>query len=371
MKIAFIGSRGIPAKYGGFETFVEEVSTGLDNYSDIKVIVVCDKYQREQYSGGRYKGIKLIYSNYSKAENPNLYYWDSIKKVLNDADVIYSCGVGAALSCWIPRFKGVKFVTNPDGMGWWRSKWALSTKIALYLMFWLSTKTSEYYLCDSKEIALAIKDEFKRNEKNDYIEYGAKENVFLNNESSASHILSEYDLEKSKYHLVVSRLEPENNIQEILEGYIGADCQYPLVIVGNLQDTPYVNKLLGMRNSQLKFLDGIYNKEKLQAVRFGALTYLHGHSVGGTNPSLLEALASKNLCICHDNPFNREVTNNGALYFSNAQDVTAHLEEIEQHEGSEKWEQIRKYGFERIVNYYNWPSIVNRYYNYFKKIYES
>jgi len=124
-------------------------------------------------------------------------------------------------------------------------------------------------------------------------------------------------------------------------------------------------------NGQVKFLGGIYNNKKLQAVRYGALTYLHGHSVGGTNPSLLEAMASKNLCICHDNSFTREVTNNKALYFSNAQDVSKHLEAIENSPTAKEWDEIREAGFRRINEYYNWPSIISRYYKYFNTILDS
>ncbi len=371
MKIAFIGSRGIPAEYGGFETFVEEVGVGLTEYDGVNVIVVCDKYQRDLYSGKEYKGIELIYSKYSKAENPNLYYWDSIKKVINVVDIIYSCGVGAAFTSWIPWLKGIKFVTNPDGMGWWRSKWSYSTKIALYFMFWLSTKTSEYYLSDSKAIAEKMEKEFNRRKKSDFIEYGAHKNIFINNADDIGSILNSYGLAANKYHLIVSRLEPENNVHHIIEGYCNTERTFPLAIVGNLQDTAYVRRLEKLGNGQVKFLGGIYNNKKLQAVRYGALTYLHGHSVGGTNPSLLEAMASKNLCICHDNSFTREVTNNKALYFSNAQDVSKHLEAIENSPTAKEWDEIREAGFRRINEYYNWPSIISRYYKYFNTILDS
>ncbi|MCW9709127.1 DUF1972 domain-containing protein [Fodinibius salsisoli] len=369
MKIAFIGSRGIPAGYGGFETFVEEVGLGLSEYDDVSIIVVCDKYQKKLYSKKTYKNIDLIYSKYSKAENPNLYYWDSTKKVLDKADIIYSCGVGAAFSCWIPKLKGVKFVTNPDGMGWWRSKWSWSTKIALYTMFWLSTKTSEYYLSDSRAIADAMESEFNRRQKSDFIEYGAHENIFMEHHDDIDSTLKSYGLEANKYHLIVSRLEPENNVHHIIKGYSNTKRKYPLAVVGNLQDTAYVNSLKELGNGQVKFLDGIYDSEKLQAVRYGALTYLHGHSVGGTNPSLLEAMASKNLCICHDNSFTREVTDNKALYFSDAQDISNHLKEIEISPEASEWDEIREAGFKRIEEYYNWPSIISRYYKYFKEIY--
>ncbi|MFP8487475.1 DUF1972 domain-containing protein [Gracilimonas sp. Q87] len=374
MKIAFIGSRGIPAQYGGFETFVEEVADGLAKYPEVEVTVVCDKFQRENFSKSDYKGIKLLYSKYSKAETPNLYYWDSIKKVMNDVDIIYSCGVGGAFTSWIPRVKGVKFVTNPDGMGWWRSKWSFTTKIALYTMFWLSTKTSEYFVNDSREIMNEMKQNFNRKKRSTFIEYGAHENIFLENDNNVlSEHLEKYNIKSNQYHLVVSRLEPENNVHIIVEGYLKTNHRYPLIIVGNLQDTEYVKSLQAMaiNNSKIKFVGGIYDRETLQAIRYASLTYLHGHSVGGTNPSLLEALASKNLCICHDNPFNREVTDNNSLYFSDSYDVSNHLKEVEGTANDDKWRMIRQKGYERIQDYYNWPSIIKRYYKYFKELHES
>lgn len=365
MKIAFIGSRGIPANYGGFETFVEEVATGLTENYNYKVVVVGDNLQKIQLRGiSSYKGIEILYSNYSKANQTILFYLDSMLKVW-DSDIIYSCGVGNAFFLFIPFFSNKKFITNPDGVGWKRLKWSYSGKKILKLMFYLSAKLSPYILTDSTGIQMIFENQFNRNKRIKTIEYGAYINKNINNFSEkAIKVLEKYKLNKMGYHLVVSRLEPENNIETIVMGYNQKKHQLPLIIVGNIMNTDYVNRLIKLKSNKIIFLGGIYDSFELEVIRANAFSYIHGHSVGGTNPSLLEAMASKNLCICHKNQFNYSIVEDAGFYFENEADVSKIISDIELNDYSN----FKEIVYEKICTYFNWKNIVKLYSEYFEEI---
>ena len=365
MKIAFIGSRGIPANYGGFETFVEEVAVGLSKNYNVDVVVVGDIHQKKQLNSiVEYKGVKIIYSRYSKAEQTIKFYLDSMLKVW-DSDIIYSCGVGNAFFLVIPFFLGKKFVTNPDGIGWKRLKWSKTGKFFLRLMFYLSARLSPYIVADSLGVEKVFREKFNRNNNIKTIEYGAYLNETIgDNSDKLKAVLNKYKLVSNQYHLVVSRLEPENNIKEIINGFSKNKNKYPLIIVGNLQDTDYVKGLQRIKNKDIYFIGGIYNKFELEVVRSNAFSYFHGHSVGGTNPSLLEAMASRNICVCHDNEFNKGVVQGSGFYFKTEQDISDIIKDIE----CNNYSNYRGEVFEKVKNYFNWDNIVSIYAAYFKEI---
>jgi rhamnosyltransferase len=330
MKIAFIGSRGIPANYGGFETFVEEIAVGLSEQYNYNVVVVGDIYQKEQLNSiAEYKGVQMLYSTYSKSDQTIRFYLDSMLKVWN-SDIIYSCGVGNAVFLFIPFLFTKKFVTNPDGIGWERSKWPNTSKKILKFMFYLSAKLSPYIVADSASVEQVFREEFNRKRRIKTIEYGAHLNKTIgDNSDKVKDILQKYNLESNQYHLVVSRLEPENNIDVIIRGYLKENHKFPLIIVGNIMETDFVSQLTTLKSDKVIFVGGIYNRLELEIVRSNAFSYIHGHSVGGTNPSLLEAMASKNICVCHDNKFNKEVVEGSGFYFNTEHDVSNIIKEIE------------------------------------------
>lgn len=365
MRIAFIGSRGIPANYGGFETFVEAVAVGLSKNYNYKVIVVGDVYQKEQLNNiSEYNGVEIVYSKYSKKHQTIRFYLESMLKVWS-ADVIYSCGVGNAFFLILPVIFGKKFVTNPDGIGWERLKWSDNGKKILKFMFYLSAKLSPYIIADSVGVERVFREKFNRKSNIETIEYGAYINKMIDKRSKKiQKILDRYKLDSNQYHLVVSRLEPENNIDLIVQGYLIEEHKYPLIIVGDIMQTTFVDKLLKLSSDKVIFIGGIYNKLELEVVRSNALSYLHGHSVGGTNPSLLESMASKNICICHDNEFNKGVVGESGFYFKTIQDVSNIISEIENNDFSIYKEEV----FEKVNNYFNWQNIIKLYANYFKKI---
>ncbi len=177
-------------------------------------------------------------------------------------------------------------------------------------------------------------------------------------------VLEKFSLEPFQYYIVVSRIVPENNLDHIIRGFINSGTNKKLLVIGSFSGDQYSKSLRQMiERYKQKIIapGGIYDKDELEILRANATAYIHGHSVGGTNPSLLEAMASRNFCICHDNPFNREVADNLGLYFKNAEELADNIQIIEKMD-EKNLENIRDRLFKRIVDYYNWEKIGERWY---------
>ena len=222
---------------------------------------------------------------------------------------------------------------------------------------YLATKTANHLVADAAAIKDHLKDRHRKLPPCTVIPYGAPEIT----EADPS-LLQEYGVDANSYYLVVARLEPENHIMEIISGFLSSDTKKPLIIVGNIApETPYVKKLLDLSSDdpRVKFVNGVYQQNKLQALRYFSAAYFHGHSVGGTNPSLLEAMGCENLIIAHDNPFNKEVAEDGALYFKEPGDIPAILTEIETNPNNmDRFSSLAK---ERLARHYHWDSIAEKY----------
>lgn len=359
--VAFIGSRGIPASYGGFETFIEKVSIGLSK-ENLKILVICDRELRNINEGmSNYHAVSLKYTKSSKSVSPIRFYLESLILSSRSSKIVYCCGVGGSPFWVIPKIFNSIFMINPDGIGWKRTKWKKIKRFSLRFLFWIAAKFAPVLVYDSKTIGMIFKTELARKKSGFVIEYGSKENHLIGKDSS--HLIEKYGVaNSSKYHLVVSRLEPENNVELIIDGFIKYGNKFPLYIVGNIQETDYCrNLVLKAQNQNIIFLGGIYNEDELFAMRLNAHTYWHGHSVGGTNPSLLEAMASQNLCICHDNEFNREVLENYGLFFKTSIDVVNILSSVEIEQIGQELNQISQKSYERALSHYNWHRIIKAY----------
>lgn len=364
-RIAFVGSRGVPASYGGFETFAEEIAVHLHRNHGYQVTVVCDAEQREKNDAmSEYEGVELRYSTYAKGGNAIRFYRDSIAQVIDDHDIIYSCGPAGGLFGPMVRRQGKVMMTNPDGLNSKRSKWSKPVRLAFRLFEWAACRFSDRVVCDSKAIEEYIRESYGCTHT-DVAEYGAHPNPWLEQEGNSAAVLEEYGLERDAYHLVVSRLEPENNVEAIVRGYGLTVRRWPLIVVGNLKETEFVRNLQRAAGEQVRFVGGIYDKKKLAIVRANAASYLHGHSVGGTNPSLLEGMASRNLCICHDNPFNREVVGEHGLFFAGAEQVGECLAKLESEPSA--FEPMRDAVLARVHSYYNWDHMAEKYDQIFRQ----
>lgn len=315
------------------------------------------------------ENVSLRYSLFNKSKFPNLFLLDSHLRCL-DADIIYSCGVIGALTMWIPQLLGKTYVTNPDGLGWKRDKYNRLKKALLSLMVTVSYRLSDFMVFDSHGIKNNLFAKLHKRERFAVIAYGSDPNQYvLNNSEEVEKVLNKYDLKADAYHLVVSRLEPENNVHTIVQGYRSmAEPRFPLIIVGRKLNTKYVQQLLKFEDKNVRFIGGLYEENELEIVRAKCCSYVHGHSVGGTNPSLLEAMNSSNLCICHDNEFNREVTGDLGYYFSNDEElgkIFGRIEDIKRaNEIAIKKSQLKS----RALEAYSWSSIIKQYQQLFSSL---
>jgi glycosyltransferase involved in cell wall biosynthesis len=180
-------------------------------------------------------------------------------------------------------------------------------------------------------------------------------------ENAPVSVLSEYGLKPHDYYLVVCRMEPENHVLEILQGFTASSSSHRLIIIGNhLTDMAYVRKLKLISDNRIAFVSAVYDWKKLSTLRFYSCAYIHGHSVGGTNPSLLEALGCGNLVIAHDNVFNREVAGEIGVYFRTSDDITRCVEKVDVMGAGDR-DMLSAAAKKRILECYNWDIITDQY----------
>ncbi|MCJ7449545.1 MAG: DUF1972 domain-containing protein [Bacteroidales bacterium] len=363
MKVAIIGTHGIPGKYGGFETFAEEISI-LFKKNNYEVLVQCDS---DSYQSDNLKGVKLFYSSVKKSQNPFRYYFEGLRLAMKQSDVIIIAGVGGAIYYFLNLFYKKILITNTDGIESKRSKWPGTHKFFLKFSERLAVKLSDFIIADSEAIKKHLSATYRfAKSRIRTIEYGAP---IIS--SYDEHILNKYDIRYGLYYLVVCRLEPENNIRMIIDGFLASETDKKLVVIGNLSGNKYVAQLIkDYQSNRIRFLGGIYDKSELSTIRFGCKAYIHGHSVGGTNPSLLEAMGCGNITICHDNVFNREVTADNQLYFYSSNECTERINEVELMSPVQT-RKLKESGLERIRNLYNWEIVFSKYVKLLKEAFSN
>ena len=321
MRIAILGTKGIPNNHGGFEQFAEYLSEHLTiKGHDVSVY----SPHNHPYQHKKWKGVNIIhqYDPEGILGSAGQFIYD-LNCILHTRkskfDIVLQLGYTSS-SIWgklLPR-KSI-IVTNMDGLEWKRSKYNKLTQVFLKFAEALAINTSDFLISDSIGIQNYLKEKYDK--RSEYIAYGA--NVFLSPEES---VIEEYHISPHNYNLLIARLEPENNIETILDGVELNKNRMPFLVIGKY-NTKYGKYLLDKfkSNSQIIFLGAIYNQNHLNNLRYYSNLYFHGHSVGGTNPSLLEAMASSALIVANDNIFNKSILNDDAFYFSNSIEVSLHL----------------------------------------------
>ena len=355
MKLAILGTRGIPSRYGGFETFTEEIATRLAS-TGIDVTVFCPTDSPKDDDD--YRGVKLVYVKVPKYGPFEQILWDAkcLYLAKNGFDVVYVLGTGGSFAAWIPRLSGSQVWMNTDGIEWLRAKWNFWGRAYLMVSEALAVLFSNRIIADSHAIADYLRKRYVWTPDISTIAYGA----YPVYKEPTPEPLSEWNLLPGGYDIVVCRLEPENHVLEIIEGVERSKSMRPLVILGDVKNpNQYVKELLIHQSARVRFLGTVYDREKLVALRYHAHCYIHGHSVGGTNPSLLEAMACSSLIVAHDNPFNREVLDGSGLFFKNRNDLAAVLDAIEAGDGD--LESLRTAARDRICLKYRWEQIADAY----------
>lgn len=316
MKIGIIGTRGIPNHYGGFEQLAEYLSVRLVKRGHSVTVYNSSLHP---YLKTEYKGVAIVScndpENYLGTAGQFIYDLNCIRHARKqNYDVILQLGYTSS-SIWSFLFpENTKIVTNMDGLEWQRSKYNAITRLFLKKAEHWAIKASHLLVADSLGIKNYLKEAYK--EESVYIAYGAELP-----QRYMKDFLEELNLEENGYYLVIARLEPENNIETIIKGYLRSQENTPLLIVGAIKTDFGKYLQQSYASEKVLFKGAIYNKEKLDVLRHFCKLYFHGHSVGGTNPSLLEAMAASSKIAAHDNVFNRSVLENDALYFKGEEDV--------------------------------------------------
>ncbi|HCS30188.1 MAG TPA: glycosyl transferase [Enterococcus sp.] len=380
--VYIIGSKGIPAKYGGFETFVEKLTENQINQS-IQYHVACMKENSEksnffdkhfEYNGADCFNIEVPSIGPAKAivyDVRALNYAIELATKNKDKNPIFyvlACRIGpfiGNIKKKIEKIDGKLFV-NPDGHEWLREKWSKPVR-----KYWkeserLMVKHADLLICDSISIEKYIqKDYAKYNPKTKYIAYGTdtKKSEYDAEDKTVREWFSAKNIKENEYYLVVGRFVPENNYEIMIKEFMKSDTKKDFVLVTNIEKNKFHNKLLKETNfdkdSRIKFVGTVYNQNLLKYIRENAFAYLHGHEVGGTNPSLLEALNSTKINMLLDVSFNREVGKTGC-FFWNKENLHKIIEKVD-NIGNEEIHFYGRISKDNIADNYTWKIIIKKY----------
>jgi glycosyltransferase involved in cell wall biosynthesis len=355
MKFRILGIRGVPAAHGGFETFAEELCRHLVA-NDWRPVVYC----QEEGSGAPWRdewnGVERIHIPVAQAGplGTIIFDWKCMRDAAQAGDPCLVLGYNTAMFVGLLRLRGVPNVINMDGIEWARAKWGPIAKLWFWLNDWAGCWLGGHLIADHPEIKrhLSTRTSDKRITM---IPYGA--HPILNADSTP---LDTYGLRSRCFLTVIARAEPENSLLEIVEGFSRIHRGVKLVVLGNYDAThPYQRRVLEAASDEVIFLGAIYDSSIVQALRWHSLAYVHGHQVGGTNPSLVEALGAGNAIFAHDNRFNRWVAGDGAKYFSDGSSFSALLDDILEDEVA--MDLLRTRSRARFESNFKWPDVLNDY----------
>lgn len=322
--LRILGTRGIPAAHGGFETFAEQLALYLVQHG-WRVVVYCQVKGPGKLREDTWRSVERVIVPVA-GESPAatiLFDWQSLSHAARYGDLCLTLGYNTAvLSAWL-RLKGVPNVFNMDGVEWRRPKWSSAVKFWFWMNDWAACWLGNHLIADHPQIARHLESRVAAS-KISTIAYGAPR---LSNIDDTA--IRKLGLTPRRYLTVIARAEPENSLLEIVKGFSQRRRNVTLAVLGHYHDHhPYHAAVRAAASDEVVFLGAIYDKATVAALRFHCLAYLHGHQVGGTNPSLVEALGAANAVIAHDNRFNRWVAGSGAKYFNGGEDLSALLDDV-------------------------------------------
>jgi glycosyltransferase involved in cell wall biosynthesis len=351
--VGIIGTNGLPGKYGGWDQLVNHLTINLKRQFDF--IVYTSKYNAEPglktYNDAK---LKIIYL---KANGIQSIFYDMLSLIhaCFKCDTLFICGTSGCIFLPLIKLSGKKIILNPDGLEWKRKKWIKPVKWFLKISESIGIRFSDIVVSDNEKISEYINDEYNKNSQ--LIEYGGDHVI---KEIKLSDKTSEYyKIQSNRYAFKVCRIEPENNIHVILEAFV--NNKIPLIIVGNWTYSKYGENLRNKYKSfsNIQMLDAIYDQVILDELRNNCLIYIHGHSVGGTNPSLVEAMNLGLAVVAFNVPFNIVTTENEALFFKNSAELIQILNNII--ENKINLNNIRNKMYEIAARRYVWEIVTNKY----------
>lgn len=381
-QVYIIGSKGIPAKYGGFETFVEKL-TEYQVDKNIQYHVAC-MTENSAKSGITEKHFEHNGAKCFNIDVPNIgpakaiyydiaalkYAIDLAEKNQNKQPIFYvlACRIGPFIGSLKSKINalGGKLFVNPDGHEWMRAKWSYPVRRYWKYSEQLMVKHADLLICDSKNIEKYIQEDYAQYKpKTTYIAYGTDLEKSKLTDSSPEVIkwYQEKNVQLDNYYLVVGRFVPENNYETMIREFMKSNTKKDFVLITNVEQNKFYEKLKKEtefnQDPRIKFVGTVYDQELLKFIRENAFAYLHGHEVGGTNPSLLEAMDSTKLNLLLDVGFNREVAEDGALYWSKDQ-LAELIDQIESNKTMD-YQYLNEKSTKRIKDDFSWEIIIDKY----------
>lgn len=360
LRIAILGTRGIPGNYGGFETFAEELSARLVERGHT-VTVYC-RTGNAPDQPVTHRGVRLVHLpawRHKHAETISHTLLSAVHAVFRRFDVVYVCNSANAPICWIPWLRRQRVVLNVDGLEWRRAKWG---RLAKRYFQW-AARLAAHMPIEVVTDAVVIQDYYLKtwHRRTRYFAYGTSiyERGYLADRLRAMR------LEPENYLLYVSRMEPENNALLVVEAYGRLETDLPLVMVG---DAPYardyIDRVKMAADSRVRFL-GYRFGDDYHALQANARAYIQATEVGGTHPALVEALGHRNAIVAHDVPEHREVLGEAGVYFAyrDADDLATRLRDLLS--APKRVSRLRAAAERRAVELYSWDAVTDQYEAYF------
>ncbi|MNC11121.1 hypothetical protein PS726_04245 [Pseudomonas fluorescens] len=355
-KLYILGVRGLPAQHGGFETFAEKLSLHL-TAKGWNVTVYCQEDGNDSISSSVYLGVNRIHIpvNTSGAAGTVIFDWKATWNALSKDGLFLTLGYNTAIFNLMQRIKGQTNVINMDGIEWRRDKWGLVAKT----WFWLNERAGcwigNHLVADHPMIKEHLASRI-RTEKITMIPYGGDQI----NGADAS-LLVPYGVERSKFSVIIARPEPENSFLEMVRAFSRTTRNHKLVVLGNFtpDSNPFHRQVMNAASSEVIFPGAIYEATVVQALRFFSRFYLHGHRVGGTNPSLVEAMGASCAVIAHDNHFNRWVAGPNAAYFKDESACAALFDHLLTDDTAV--EQMKAASRTRFYERFTWDQVLREY----------
>jgi glycosyltransferase involved in cell wall biosynthesis len=361
LRVAVIGTTGLPARYGGFETLTHHLVDQLGDEMDFTVYCSNKYFAKSTSRLSVFNGAKLVYLPLNANGYQSIFYdMISILHAVRKSDVLLVLGVsGAMLLPFVKLFSNKKILVNIDGQEWKRPKWNWLAKKILGFSENVAVRFADVVISDNIVIQKYVQLSYGRSDVN-LIEYGGDH---VSKQPLSSAHLEQFPFLNEPYAFNVSRIEPENNIHLILDAFSKAP-QQKLVMVGLWNHGKYGMDLRAKYSnfSNIHLLDPIYNQDQLNALRSNANFYVHGHSAGGTNPSLVEAMCLGLPILSYGIDYNRETTNHRARYFNNAEELLKQLPFFTSRDLSHMGAELQQYGLQK----YAWQRIASLYASAFK-----
>jgi len=375
--IFIVGSKGIPGAYGGYETFVDKLTQYHENHPGLRYHVACkDKVNKEEiYHNARCFHLKVpnigpaqaIYYDVAALQACCRYIREN--RIERPVVYILACRIGPFMAGIVRRLHklGATVYVNPDGHEWLRAKWPAPVRKYWKISEKLMTKHADAMICDSKNIEKYIQETYAAYDpKTTFIAYGAetRRSALSDHDQTLLSWYAEKGLTPGGYYLVVGRFVPENNYETMLREFMASKTDKDFALITNVS-CKFLEELqekTGFRSDRrIKFVGTVYDQELLMKIRQNAYGYFHGHEVGGTNPSLLEALGATKLNLLLDVGFNREVAEDAALYWTKEPGSLAKLIETADRLTLEEIGQLEQKAKDRIRDAYSWQFIADEY----------